>query len=736
VAKLTAAFDGDQSQTGIPTRRVNTDPGKVIGTVGYMSPEQVKGRPVDHRSDIFSFGAILYEMLSGRRAFHGESAAETMSAVLKEDPPDLSENNQRISPALERLVNHCLEKNPEARFHSARDLAFALEALSGSNAASAETMAMPPVAPRWIKRREFVAWTIAAIVVLAFAVFLISNSRREAVDRHAVRFTIQMPGRTIFASFAISPDGRRLAFVALDPSGKRRLWVRQLDSLNAQPLPETDGATIHFWSPDSRFIAFFADGKLKKIDAAGGPPQTIANAPNNVGGTWNRDDVILFSPGTTDGLFRVSAAGGEVTAATTLDKAHENSHRWPQFLPDGRHFLYFSRQQEKSGIYVGSLDSKDTKRILDTDYNAMYTSLGYLLFVREAALMAQPFDAEKLAFTGNAFPVAEQVGLNAASRVSHFSVSESGVLVYESGGDIANSQLAWYDRTGKQVTAIGPPANDYSISLAPDEKRMAVERLEKGSGDIWLIDLTRNTPTRFTFDPAWDLEPVWSPDGNTIVFASVRNGPPNLYTKPASGSSNEELLLKTEHAKIPTDWSADGKFLLYREINAKAKFDLWVLPFEGDRTPRPFLQDDFDKVGAKFSPDGKWVAYASDESGQYQVYVLPFPGPGGKYQVSAAGGSSPRWRSDGKELFYFAADGKLTAVEVKVGSTFEVGTAKTLFDSRVRGWVGSGVGTGLNARDNYAVSRDGQRFLLNSLTEPSTSSPIIVVLNWTADLKK
>ena len=425
-----------------------------------------------------------------------------------------------------------------------------------------------------------------------------------------------------------------------------------------------------------------------------------------------------------------------MTAVTTLDKAHENSHRWPQFLPDGRHFLYFSRQPEKSGIYVGSLDSKETRRILDADYNAMYAAPGYLLFVREGALMAQPFDAAKLSVTGNAFPVAEQVGLNAASRLSHFTVSESGVLVYESGGDVVNSQLGWYDRTGKQITTIGAPTNNYSIALAPDEKRIAIERLEKGSGDIWLIDIARNTSPRFTFDPAWDLNPVSSPDGNTIMFASVRNGPPNLYVKFASGSSNEELLLKTDRAKIPTDWSADGKFILYREINARAKFDLWILPLEGDKTPKPFLQDDFDKGEAKFSPDGKWIAYSSDESGQYQVYVQPFPGPGAKYQVSTTGGSNPRWRSDEKELFYLTPDAKLMAVEVKTSSTFEAVAAKALFDAHVRGWIGSGVGTGLNARGNYAVSRDGQQFLLNSLTELTTSSSMIVVINWTATLKQ
>jgi len=735
IAKLTQP-DGSRSQTEIPTRRVDTGPGVVIGTVGYMSPEQVRGQKVDHRSDIFSFGAILYEMLSGRRAFHGESAAETMSAILKEDPPDLSERNQKISPALERLVNLCLEKNAEERFHSARDLGFALEALSGSSVALGKTIAMPALAPRWMKPRELIAWTVAAIAVLALVLFLVLNSRHAPVDTHTLRFAIPAPSRTTFGVFTISPDGRRLAFIGNDFSGKRRLWVQSLDSLTAQPLPETDAATYHFWSPDNRFIAFGGDGKLKKIEAAGGPPQTIAPAPSIVGGTWNRDGVILFAPSANDGLYRVSANGGEVTAVTTLDKARENSHRFPQFLPDGRHFIYLSRG-EKSGIYVGSLDSKETKRILDADFSAKYAAPGYLLFVRGAALMAQPFDAGKLELTGDAFPVAEQVGTNNATRSAHFTVSESGALVYDNGGEGLRSQLAWYDRAGKQISTIGAPGVNYSIWLSPDEKRVAVEQLEKGSGDIWLIDIARSASARFTFDPAWDLAPVWSPDGNTIVFASARPGLPNLYAKPASGGTNEELLLKTDKVKVPTDWSTDGKFILYREINDKGKFDLWVLPLEGDKTPKPFLQDDFDKGGGKFSPDGKWIAYSSDEAGPYQVYVRPFPGPGGQYQVSAAGGSNPRWRHDGKELFYLAPEGKVMAVEVKTGSTFETGAAKPLFDAHVRGWLGAGgAGPGLSARDNYAVSSDGQRFLLNSLAEGSAPSPLTVVLNWTADLKK
>src|SRR3989442_366151 len=341
IAKLTQA-EGRQSQTDIPTRRVDTGPGVVMGTVGYMSPEQVRGQVVDHRSDIFSFGAILYEMLSGRRAFHGESAADTMSAILKEDPPDLSDTNQKISPALERLVNHCLEKNPEERFHSASDLAFALEALSGSTATSAQTVAMPAFAPRWFKRRELIAWAVAGIAILIAAIALtISHFRRPPTESHAVRLFVPPPEKASFGSFAISPDGLRLAFVATDASGKTLLWIRPLDSINAQPLSGTEEATLPFWSPDSRFIGFFAGGKLKKIEVTGGPAQTLCNATIPRGATWNRDGVIIFTPGTLEPLYRVSAAGGEPTPVTTFDKSRgETGHRWPYFLPDGRPFLY------------------------------------------------------------------------------------------------------------------------------------------------------------------------------------------------------------------------------------------------------------------------------------------------------------------------------------------------------------------------------------------------------------
>jgi Tol biopolymer transport system component len=582
------------------------------------------------------------------------------------------------------------------------------------------------------RNRERLAWIVATatllLALIAALPFVITHLREHPANTRAVRFSIPAANLiTVYSNFDISPDGRRLAFVAADSSGKPRLWIRQLDSLTPQPLPETDEAGYPFWSPDSRFIGFFAGGKLKKIDVSGGSPQTVCDARLGRGGTWNRDGVIVFAPGTRSALYRVSAAGGEPAPLTTLDQASESSHRWPQFLPDGRHYLYLSRQ-EKSGIYAGSIDSKETRRIVDTDFNAAYAPQGYLLFVQEGALMAQPFDADKLELTGEPSRVAGQVRLTTDLN-SHFTASQNGVLVYQSGGEIADSQLAWHDRAGKPMSTVGPSGNYSSIWLSPDENRVSIVRNEKSIDNIWLIDIARNTPTRFTFVPAFDVNPVWSPDGSRIVFGSTRNGPTDLYVKPAGGSSNEELLLKTGQSKFPTDWSSDGKFILYREGTGEGKYDLWILPLDGDRTPKPFLQDDFNKFDANFSPDGKWIAYSSDESGQPQVYVLPFPAPGGKYQVSTAGGTIPRWRRDGKELFYIRGDGKLMAVEVKAGSTFETGAPKPLFDTPVR-FVGSS-----RPYDTYAVSADGQRFLTIDFAEAS-APPITVALNWTADLKR
>jgi serine/threonine protein kinase len=621
LAKLTGTADGNLSQTSIPTRRVDTDPGKVMGTVGYMSPEQVRGRAADARSDIFSFGAILYEMLSGKRAFHGESAVETMSAILKEHPSDLSETNQRISPALERLVNHCLEKNPEERFHSASDLAFAIEALSGTASSSSQTitMALPTLRSRTRERMMWIAATAALLIAaigLAFPYF-----RRVPQEAHTMRFFISPTEEASFSVSAISPDGRRLVISVRDSSGKTLLWLRSLDSLTLQPLPGTENAAFPFWSPDSHFIGFFAGSKLKKLDVSGGPPQALCDASTGGGAAWNRDGVIIFTPDISNSLYRVSASGGVPTPITTLDESRQEvSHKYPQFLPDGRHFLYQaqSAQAENTAIYVGALDSKENKRLVSARAKAAYAPPGYLLFLRERTLMAQPFDPDKLLLRGEPFPLAEQISVNTVLGLANFSVSDNGVLAYMTGR-FAAGQPALFDRGGKLLSSVGPMGEYFNVFFSPDEKRVAAAITDSQSGtrDVWLVDIARGTPTRFTFDPAEDFLPIWSPDGSRIVFASDRDGPGNLYQKSASGAGNEEELLKTNERKWPTDWSRDGRFVIYTSLSQKTKLDLWVLPVTGEQKPSPFLQSSFNEDYARFSPDGRLVAYASDESGKF-----------------------------------------------------------------------------------------------------------------------
>ena len=746
LAKLTGAADA-QMQTEIPTRRVDTNPGVVMGTVGYMSPEQLRGQTADHRSDIFSFGAIFYEMLSGRRAFQGGSAAETMSAILKEEPPDLSETNKNLAPALERVVHRCLEKNREARFHSASDLAFALEALSGSTSISGQTETT--ITPTWErpKRRERLLWigatALLGLSLLAALPFVVAYFRSgPPVEGHATRFSVLPPEKSILVGGGqhISPDGTRMVFVAIGIDGKRLLWSRSLESLTSQPLAGTEDAQNPFWSPDSRVIGFFAAGsKIKKIEFAGGPAQTLAEVPGGPGGTWNREGVIVFSRGPTDGLFRVSANGGPTTQVTTLDKSRkEIGHVWPYFLPDDRHFLYLARstQKENTGIYVAALDSPERKFLVNTDSSPMYAPPGFLLYVRERTLMAQRFDASKLQLSGEPFPVADQVGFNLVTGRAFFSVSQTGVLVFLSS-NAPNTQLAWFDRQGKQIALVGTTAVDTGLRLSPDEKRVAVTRLDPqtASSDIWLIDLARNNPSRFTFDPANETAPVWSPDGSRIVFASNREGVPSLYQRFSNGAGSDEVVHKSDQPAAPHDWSPDGKFIIYGTFSPNTAADLWLLPLFGDQKPTPLIQTQFNEGQARFSPDGRWIAYSSNESGQYQVYVQSFPISGGKWQVSTGGGAQPQWRRDGKELFYLTPDRKIMAVDVNgAGSTFVAGIPQPLFDARVSTLFPGG-GGGAGGISYYAASGDGQRFLLNTLGGDS-SVPFTVVLNWTAGLKR
>jgi serine/threonine protein kinase/Tol biopolymer transport system component len=738
LAKLTGTSDDTQSQTEVPTRRVDTDSGLMMGSIGYMSPEQLRGRPADHRSDIFSFGAVLYEMLSGERAFRRESKADTMSAILKEDPPDLSEN---ISPALERIVHHCLEKNPEERFHSARDLAFALESLTGSTGVSTRKTAISGFALRSMKRREQLAWIAASVLflgLLAVLVLAIPYFSRAPAETRATYLSLLPPEKTDLPTatnpgLALAPDGRRLVTVAVS-EGNPRLWLYSFDSPKWQALPRTEGAAFPFWSVDSRFIGFFAQGKLKKIEIAGGLPTTLCDAPQGFGGAWSRDGVIVFAPNQLGtGLHRVSDGGGVATPVTAIDTSRQElGHNFPYFLPDGRHFVYLAlnAQPENRGICVGSLDPGETRRLVRADSNVAYAPPGYLLFARARKLMAQPFDPRRLEVTGDPFTIADQVRYW-FSRYADLSVSANGVLTYASGSDLSH-QLIWYDRAGRQLATVGALGEYRHLDLSHDDKRVLLERFDPRveTADDWVLDLLREIPDRLTSDPSNDSSPLWSPDGTRFIFAAAREGgPASLYQKGASGAEKEELLLKPGiDSKWPSDWSRDGRFIVYVQLSQKTQYDLWLLPTFGDRQPHPFLASEFSEFNGRVSPDGRWMAYTSNEDGNNEVFVQSFPEPGRKVQVSKGGGSHARWRSDGKELFYLAANNKLMAVAVKEGSGFEAGPPAALFEV-----------SGLDRnffRYPYAVAADGQRFLLLKPVEDAASRPLTIVQNWTAMLKR
>ncbi len=716
-----------------PTQRKVTDPGTVMGTVGYMSPEQVRGQEADHRADIFSFGVILYEMLSGARTFSGDSAIEVMNAILKDEPPELSETNSKISPALDKIVRRCLEKKPERRFQTASDLGFALEALattSSLGASRAEAAQVPGASAT--TKRERIAWIGLAVMTLIALAFGVAYFRRPAPEAEPMRFSITPPEKAIYFDWPeISPDGRTLAFVAT-VEGKTQLWVRPLDSTTARPLAEINTNSCPFWSPDSRFIAFIHEGKLKKIALAGGAAETLCDA-SAPGGTWNRDGVILFST-VGSGIKRVSASGGAATNVTTVDSSRgETIHQFPVFLPDGRRFLFYvgNNNREKAAVFLASLEGGEKRQLWEADSRTIGVAVnpsaldeGWLVFTRQTVLQAQPFDFRRNQLVGEPVRLRGQVRVDAFG-VARFSLAANGTLVLLEGDD--NRQATWVDRTGKRLGTVGQPGLWSFNRLSPDEQRLAVTRndLQTQTSDIYLLELARGTETRFTLDPANDGAPIWSPDGSRIIWASSRESVFNLYRKAASGAGQDELLLRLDRPKSPIDWSANGKFLLCLESHPQTRRDLWVLPLEGERNPWPWLNTPFDEFFARFAPDGKWIAYTSDESGRYEIYVQAFtpgaPASGGKVPLSTNGGVDPHWRRDGRELYY-RSGGKLMAVDVTLGAEVKAGTPRELFP--------------LSSLFNLEVTGDGQRFLLMTSAADASVPLFTVVLNWMAELKK
>ncbi len=732
LAKLAASSSGVMSGSGASaaaeqaTLAALTGAHTVVGTPHYMAPEQIEAREVDARTDIFAFGCVLYELLTGHRAFDGQTSSSVMAAVLATKPRPIEELVPLTPPALERIVSRCLAKDPEDRWQTARDVAAELQWVSQGGS----KVGLPAVVSGRRRVRENVAWAACALATLAAIGFAVAWVRRAPEPAPVVRFPLATPAAVQNPSPpVVSPDGRNIVFAG-DAEGRRMIWIRPLDSLEARAVPGTEGVLRPFWSPDSRFVAFVAGGKLKKVDIAGGPSQTICDAPNGADGSWSSEGVILFDGRGSDPLWRVPAGGG-VSQPLVLGDGNEKGTigaGWPEFLPDGRHFLYTQAQGDSPEMMltVGALDSTDIKPLFKTITRVQYAEPGYLLFVRERTLVAQKFNAASLALEGEPVPVGEGLGSGDLGLAS-FSASRNGVLVFR-GGELQGTRLVWVDRSGKETPVLEAPADYRDASLSPDGTRLAYDVGDGTTrGDLWIRDLARGVSSRFTFDAVSELNPQWSPDGRRIVFTSRAKGRGDLFVKDASGTREAEPLLVSPDEKFVSDWSPDGRHILFTSrAEADTGWDIWALPTDGDRKPFPIVKTVFGELWATFSPDGNYIAYQSNESGRAEIYVHEFPEARNKWQVSTEGGTEPFWRRDGREMFYRAGS-QLMAVPVQSGATFTAGTPVPLFRTRF---------ATILMRGRYRPAPDGQRFLVLGALAREAEQPADVVLNWTSALQR
>ncbi|MGQ0733409.1 MAG: protein kinase domain-containing protein [Acidobacteriota bacterium] len=705
---------GDRAKADITGQAV------IVGTLQYMAPEQVNGSEPDARSDIFALGAMLYEMVTGQKAFEGKNRALLIAAIATLELDPLSKSRRGVSPALDHAAKRCLEKDPDDRWQTAHDLALQLRWIVERGASGAR-----PATARGVDRRA--AWAVAAALVLAAAASVPAMRYWQAsVDAEAFQMRVPVAGLSD-ADIAISPDGENIALVARpntqEPSA---LHIRPVGDVVFRKLAGTDDAVLPFWSPDSRSVAFHAGGRLKRVDASGGAPKDIGEAPGFAGGTWNREGTILF--GSAQGVFRVSAEGGKPEAITTVEKP-ESGHYWPSFLPDGRRYTYLAWSADASrAVFVGTLGSSEKAKLMTADSNAVYAhstgsgrAPGYLVFHREATLFAQPFDPSTAALTGQPVQIAGQLAFSGATGRGHFDVSQNGVLLYvQTGGATAgasnrsqsanpNVVFGWRDRAGKNLGPAGEQGAYGDMDLSLDGKFIAITRQDAAGSDIWVIDWERaGVPTRLTLDPSDDINPVWSPAGDRVAFTTYRKGNADIYVKNANSVGPETAILESASDELVEDWSKDGKYLAYK-LGVDAFEDLYVLPLTGDDTkPIPIVTGPFRKDEPQFSYDGKWIAYASNESGgTFEVYVISFPALDQKLRVSAiGGGGQPRWRRDGRELYYKAPNGEVMAVELKPGPRLEAGIPRGLFASL-------GAQSSVDpARHQMSVTPDGQRFLV------------------------
>jgi Tol biopolymer transport system component len=722
LATLTAVMPG---QPHSPV----TQEGTIIGTFQYMSPEQVEGKEVDGRSDIFSLGAVLYEMVTGQKAFEGKSQLSVASAVLEKEPAPISTLKPMTPPALDRTIRKCLAKAQEERWQNASDLGTQLSWLTdASSASAAAVVAWPKVKmQRWMG--AWLGWVLSAglSVLMAGGLVWWSNAR---VPKRASYYA--SPFHLGANDLTLSPDGQTAAIVAYSEQGNKYvIWTYRLGEPAPSALEGTEGAMHPFWSPDGKWIAFFTQGKLKKVDLTVKSVQVICDAPNGRGGTWNKDGVILFTPDVFLGIWRVPAAGGTPTEETRLDDSRaESSHRWPMFLPDGKHYIYlsanFSGEFDKNALFLGELGSKERRLLVQANSNAAYADPGYLFYARENALVAQGFDLKTYSVKGDPHPVIKDLYYLPVLDLALFDVAKDGTLVAQTGSALAVSRLTWFDRAGKVLGAVGPAGSYANPNLSPDGKRVAFDQRDGRVIGIWVQDLQTETVSRLTLHASLNQSPVWSADGKKIAFTSNRLLVNKIFEKNADGSGPDEQLTDMKAGRMvnPWDWSRDGKYLLERN-----ETELLYYAVADDKS-HEYIKGPWVVRNAQFSPDGKYVAYATNETGDWEVYVSPFPNASSKWLVSRGGGEEPRWRGDSKELFYVSPEGKLMAAAVKTGTSFESMTPVALFQTRRRQKISS--------QDvfTYAVSADGSKFLFNTLVDQKEAPPLSIIRNWNAEGEK
>jgi eukaryotic-like serine/threonine-protein kinase len=732
-ASVPPSFTATPTLSGPSPLSPLTTAGTVVGTIQYMSPEQIEGKEADARSDIFAFGAVLYEMTTGKRPFQGKSQISLASAILESDPEPISATKPLTPPAFEHTVKTCLQKNPEARYQTAHDVKLELQWIASEKIATEKTA--PTLAPAPVNSMlRTLGWIAIGLVVVLLASSARFLLRRPALAQ-SIHAVINPPEKTHInltgdnaGPPVLSPDASAIAFAATGSDGKTTLWVRPVNSLDAHQLPQTDDAIFPFWSFDSRSIAFFADGKLKAVDLSGGSAQVIADAPFGRGGAWGANGIIVFSPATQDRLYSVSANGGTPTPITNVELAHHTSHRWPFFLPDGKHFLYLAINHDPAkgdadAVYYASLDGSVNKPLVKSKSNAIYAD-GYLLFARNEQLLAQAFNPSSGALSGEPQTLVKGVINDFVTWHMDVTASNDGLLLYGAGGS-GDVQLLWMDRATKQLSIVADNlTNVRSSSISPQGNRIAVE-IDNGTSDVWMLDLARGTRTRLTFGTSNSYGPQWSPDGKWIFYSSNRNNRWQIDRKPSDGSGAEEELLDDDQLVVPTDWSHDGKYILYQRGTPGTE-DSWGLPLEGDRkpfrvvpkTPNTFRSD------PQLSPDGRWLAYVSNESGSEQIYVVGFRSGHGKWQVSVNGGLLPAWSYDGKELYYVDASNSIYAVPVQeVAGALQFGPAQVLVNS----WS--------SPVPHFEVSSDSMKIFLYRVAQQVRDS-VTVVTNFTAALKR